>query len=76
MRKVDPKYKDSNAIPFAFGEGDMVVKRDGDYVFRGMIVGMFRKRSGAPRYNVENEDGVVMIMNHTQLEFDQPFPYV
>jgi hypothetical protein len=55
-------------IPFVFQEGDMVVKRKGDYVFAGVVLAAFRKRSGAPRYVVENEDGICFIFNGDQLE--------
>lgn len=66
-----PKYKATNAIPFTFSVGDTVVKRGGDYTFRGIVISAFRKLSGSPRYNVENEDGLVHIFNHDQLEFDK-----
>lgn len=65
----DPKYNSSNAIPFAFKEGDIVRKTSGDYIFEGIILCAFRKRSGSPRYVVENEDGIIHIFNHSQLEF-------
>lgn len=70
MRDVirDQKYKSGNAIPFAFNEGDHAVKSDGDYVFAGIVVACFRKRSGSPRYVVENDDGVLMIMNGLQIK--------
>lgn len=70
MRDVmrDSKYKSSNAIPFAFDEGNRVRKDTGDYFFDGVIVAVFRKRSGAPRYAVENEAGIVHIFNHEQLK--------
>ena len=70
MRDVtrDPKYKSANAIPFAFVEGDHVMKKRGDYTFCGVVLAAFRKRSGSPRYAVENEDGLVHIFNHEQLE--------
>lgn len=71
---MDPKYKSANNIPFGFEVGDVVVKRGGDYTFRGVVVSCFRKRSGSPRLCIENEDGVVMIMNASQLEFDCPGP--
>ena len=72
MRDVirDPKYKSENATPFAFKEGDCVIKTKGDYTFRGVVLSMFRKRSGTPRYAVENDDGVVHIFNHEQLNID------
>lgn len=66
--EVDPKFNAANAIPFAFKTRDAVVKRGGDYSFYGIILSAFRKRSGSPRYVVENEDGIVHIFNHDQLE--------
>ena len=63
----DPKYKAANAIPFAFSEGDLVIKRKG-YKFYGVVLSAFRNRSGLPRYVVENEDGIIHIFNADQLE--------
>lgn len=64
----DPKYKAANAIPFAFYGGERVIKRNGDYTFEGVVLVAFRKRSGSPRYAVENDEGIVHIFNHQQLE--------
>lgn len=70
MRDVteDPKYNAANNVPFVFHEGEWVEKISGDYTFTGIVVARFRKRSGSPRYVVENEDGVIHIFNHNQLE--------
>ena len=65
--KQDPKYNPANSVPFAFAEGDHVVKLAGDYTFTGVVIAVFRKRSGAPRYAVENDDGVIHIFNFAQL---------
>jgi len=65
--KTDEKYKTQNDIPFAFAEGDRVIKRDGDYTFEGMVIACVRKRSGAARYVVENDAGIMHILNHNQL---------
>jgi hypothetical protein len=62
--------RDVTRDPFAFNEGDKVVKLSGDYTFRGVVVSRFHKRSGAPRYIVENDDGVVHIFSANQLSFD------
>lgn len=72
MRDIrrDPKYKSDNAIPFAFHEGDWVIKNAGDYSFNGVVLVVFRKRSGSPRYIVENSDGVVHIFSAVQLSID------
>lgn len=50
-----------------FQIGDYVVKTSGDYKFAGEIVVVFRKKSGAVRYVVENRDGVLLILNEQQL---------
>jgi hypothetical protein len=50
-----------------FDVGTFVVKSKGDYIFSGHVVTVFRKRSGAVRYVVENADGVLHIFNHSQL---------
>lgn len=73
MRDVtrDRKYNASNAIPFAFDEGNWVKKTRGDYVFYGIVISVMRKRSGSPRYAVENEDGIVHIFSHGQLDLDE-----
>lgn len=47
---------------------DYVEKVGGDYTFRGFVVAMFNKRrSGAVRYVVENDDGVLHIFSEAQL---------
>jgi hypothetical protein len=48
--------------------GDRVVKDSGDYTFEGTVIAIFQKRSGAIRYAVEDDRGVVMIMNAQQLK--------
>lgn len=47
---------------------DRVIKEGGDYRFEGEIVSIFKKKSGVWRYVVENDDGMLMIMNATQLK--------
>jgi hypothetical protein len=58
---------DHTAPAETFPVGTRVVKESGDYVFTGTIVAAFTKRHGAPRYVVENNDGVLMIMAPFQL---------
>jgi hypothetical protein len=48
--------------------GDQVIKDGGDYVFEGVIIAVFKKRSGAIRFAVEDDRGLVMIMNSQQLK--------
>lgn len=49
--------------------GYKVAKRSGDYTFFGWIVAIFKKRSGQIRYVVEDERGLLLIMNEQQLQF-------
>ena len=51
-----------------FQNGDLVIKNKGDYQFIGEVVGVFLKRSGITRYNVEDGRGCVHIFNEDQLE--------
>ena len=48
--------------------GDRVAKLSGDYRYRGVVVSIFRKRSGVVRYVVENDDGMLFIFNEGQLQ--------
>jgi hypothetical protein len=48
--------------------GERVIKSSGDYVFEGEIVSVFTKRSGAVRYVVEDDRGLLLIMNAKQVE--------
>jgi hypothetical protein len=47
--------------------GDLVIKTKGDYSFRGEIVAKFKKRSGAVRFVIEDDRGLLLIMNILQL---------
>lgn len=47
--------------------GDPVEKVGGDYTFDGWIVGKFYKRSGALRFNVEDDRGVVHIFSEKNI---------
>jgi hypothetical protein len=47
--------------------GERVIKDGGDYTFEGVTIAVFKKRSGAIRYAVEDDRGIVMIMNPQQL---------
>ena len=48
--------------------GDRVIKAGGDYIFEGEIVAVFKKRNGVIRLAVEDDRGVVMIMNEGQVK--------
>ncbi len=50
--------------------GDKVRKTSGDYKFSGTVVSVFFKKSGAVRYVVENDDGLLFIFNGSQLDFE------
>jgi hypothetical protein len=48
--------------------GDCVKKIGGDYTFEGVIVAKFHKLSGAIRYVVEDDRGVLHIYSEKCLE--------
>lgn len=48
-------------------EGMIVKKRSGDYDFDGVVVAVIKKRSGAIRYAVEDDRGLLLIMNKSQV---------
>ncbi len=50
-----------------FDIGDEVSKDSGDYRFEGVVVAVFRKKSGLWRYVVENPEGILHIFSGTQL---------
>ena len=50
----------------AFPIGHRVSKRSGDYEFDGEIVAVIPKRSGAIRYAVEDDRGLLLVMNARQ----------
>ena len=54
--------------PLVFPHGASVKKISGDYVHTGHIVSVFYKRGGDVRYVVEDDMGLLLIMNHKQLE--------
>jgi hypothetical protein len=43
--------------------GDAVAKTGGDYTFAGIVVAAFYKQSGAVRYVVEDDRGLLFIFN-------------
>ena len=52
---------------FEFAHGDKVEKVGGDYRFEGEVVAAFRKLSGAPRYVVEDDRGVLHVYSAKNL---------
>lgn len=62
-----PWEKEKKAAEWPVVVGQYVKKEGGDYTFHGVIVGVFKKQSGAVRVVVENHDGVLHIFNPTQL---------
>jgi len=55
-----------------FREGDTVQKISGDYRFVGTVDAVVWKRSGQVRYVVENDDGLLLILNEQQLRLEVP----
>lgn len=51
----------------SFEVGDRVEKVGGDYQFVGVVVAKFRKLSGAVRYVVEDDRGVLHIYSEKNL---------
>ena len=47
--------------------GEAVEKYAGDYAFTGWVVAVLTKRTGQVRYVVEDERGLLLILNETQL---------
>lgn len=47
--------------------GKKVKKTSGDYTFEGEIIAIIQKLSGAIRYAVEDDRGLVLIMNEKQV---------
>lgn len=50
-----------------FKKGDRVYKDTGDYSFEGEIIEVLTKRNGARRYAVEDDRGLLLIMNEKQI---------
>lgn len=48
--------------------GQRVERIGSDYVFIGTVVSVFKKISGAVRYVVEDDRGVLFIWNRTNME--------
>ena len=48
-------------------KGYRVHKRGGDYEFDGEVVSVITKKSGAVRYVVEDDRGLLLIMNESQV---------
>jgi hypothetical protein len=58
--------RQSSTAPL-FVEGDEVEKSTGDYQFEGVVVSEVHKRSGEVRYVVEDDRGLLLIMNGKQI---------
>lgn len=52
--------------------GTMVKKVGGDYSFSGMVVAVVVKKSGAIRYVVEDDRGLLFIFSEANLVADRP----
>lgn len=55
-------------------QGDQVEKVGGDYTFVGEIVASFHKKSGAVRFVVEDDRGVLHIYSGKNLRIASPRP--
>lgn len=55
-----------------FRVGDPVQKVGGDYTFEGWVVAAFTKRSGAVRFVVEDDRGVLHVYSQKNLELRDP----
>lgn len=51
-----------------FNIGDVVDKKGGDYSFTGVVVAAFQKQSGAWRYVVEDDRGLLLIHSENTIE--------
>jgi hypothetical protein len=60
--------------PEIFGVGNLVEKVGGDYTLSGVVVAAFMKRSGARRYVVEDDRGILMIYSGKNLRLRNPLP--
>lgn len=54
-----------------FTVGAMVHKIGGDYTFEGWIVAAFMKRSGAMRYVVEDDRGILHVYSAKNLKLTE-----
>lgn len=54
-----------------YNVGDKVSKIGGDYTFDGIVVAVFLKLSGATRYVVEDDRGVLHVYSEKTLSFTQ-----
>jgi len=54
-----------------FKVGDKVEKVGGDYTFVGVVVAAFTKLSGAERYVVEDDRGVLHVYSAKTLKFQE-----
>jgi hypothetical protein len=59
-----------------FQVGDSVVKGGGDYTFEGVVRSVFAKRSGAVRYVVENDAGILHIFSAGNLTHARSSPQI
>lgn len=56
-----------NACTKTFNVGDAVEKVGGDYIFPGVVVATFLKMTGARRYVVEDDRGILHIFSEKNL---------
>lgn len=68
--RIWPTFVDEGSTPSngTMKIGDKVSKVTGDYNFEGVVVAVFQKLSGATRYVVENQDGILHIFSEKNLK--------
>lgn len=74
IAKTTSKPLETDSLKFPFIKcGDQVVKEGGDYIFKGIVVGILCKLNKTQhRVVVENCDGILHIFNPMQLKrYDQ-----
>lgn len=59
---------------FHFRLRQKVIKRNGDYTFKGVVTSQFRKLSGKVRYVVEDDRGICHIFSNNNLESNELEP--
>lgn len=64
LAETAAKYPNEDSL----NVGDRVSKVGGDYTFEGIIVAGFYKLSGAPRYVVEDDRGVLHVYSFKNLK--------
>lgn len=67
MQNEFERYKEELAGTTSLHTGDVVSKVGGDYTFDGTVRAVFEKGSGATRYVVEDDRGILHIFSRQNL---------